>query len=319
LPRRISRVAVDAVVRAAGREHAAVGRPSSASSGAAVVKLELFISWSGEKSRRVALALADWLPSVINDVEPFVSAENIHAGARWQTVIGERLEKANFGIICVTAENQSSPWLNFEAGALAKALDQGRVIPLALDLKLSDIENPLAQFQGQLATREGIGKILESINEACDPGLTAQRLEKALARWWPELEESLRAIDDESAPAGLEEPTRDVRALVEEVLDIVRSLSRSPKERPGRLRASTPPGSEELAREISQILATYGASEYTFGLSRGGTAALQVGGPAGMPAEVRGAISEAAERYGVEVEFTGPVRKIGISRQPHAN
>jgi hypothetical protein len=96
--------------------------------------MRVFISWSGETSRDVALALRDWLPGVINSVRPFVSTKDIYAGSRWQMEIAAQLEATNFGIVCVTRANQSAPWLNFEAGALAKAVESSSVVPLAIGL-----------------------------------------------------------------------------------------------------------------------------------------------------------------------------------------
>src|SRR4051794_3511302 len=133
--------------------------------------MRLFISWSGKKSHAVALALHDWLPGVINHVRPFVSSTDIWAGTRWQAEIAGQLESTNFSIVCVTQENQAAPWLNFEAGALAKAVDASRVVPLAIDLKPSDVELPLGQFQAQPATQEGLSKVLASINAACEQPL----------------------------------------------------------------------------------------------------------------------------------------------------
>ena len=49
-----------------------------------------------------------------------MSSEDISAGVRWQYLISEALEGSSVGILCVTRENQSAPWLNFEAGAIAK-------------------------------------------------------------------------------------------------------------------------------------------------------------------------------------------------------
>lgn len=48
----------------------------------APASMKVFLSWSGERSRLVATALHEWLPQVINAVEPFISS-NIDAGARW--------------------------------------------------------------------------------------------------------------------------------------------------------------------------------------------------------------------------------------------
>ena len=77
-----------------------------------------------------------------------MSGTDIEPGARWSNAIAEELDAISIGIVCVTRENQSSPWLNFEAGALAKRLiDQARVVPLLIDLTPSDVLQPLGQFQ----------------------------------------------------------------------------------------------------------------------------------------------------------------------------
>ena len=54
--------------------------------------MKVFISWSGERSRLVATALHQWLPLVINDVDPFISSD-IDAGACWQSEVAAGLEK----------------------------------------------------------------------------------------------------------------------------------------------------------------------------------------------------------------------------------
>jgi hypothetical protein len=64
-------------------------------------------------------------------------------------------ETSNSGVICVTPENLNSPWVLFEAGALAKAMQGAKVIPLLFDLEFSDISGPLAQFQAKNATETG--------------------------------------------------------------------------------------------------------------------------------------------------------------------
>lgn len=187
--------------------------------------LKVFISWSGDKSRAVALALRDWLPGVINNVDPFVSSKDIDPGARWQAEVAGQLEQTNYGIVCVTRENQSARWLNFEAGALAKAVEVSRVVPLAIDLKPSDIEPPLGHFQAQEASEDGIHAIVRAINAACEPPLDSELLERSFTKWWTDLADKLQAIEQATpAPAG---DTRTERELLEETLDVVRGLARA--------------------------------------------------------------------------------------------
>ena len=44
--------------------------------------MDVFLSWSGTRSKAVAQALESWLPLVINATSPWISAE-IDKGRRW--------------------------------------------------------------------------------------------------------------------------------------------------------------------------------------------------------------------------------------------
>ena len=74
----------------------------------------------------------------------------------------------HFGIICVTEVNQENPWLNFEAGALAKTLNQSRVCPYLIGMRPSDLKGPLSQFQSIHADKND-PETLESIGKFIDP------------------------------------------------------------------------------------------------------------------------------------------------------
>jgi hypothetical protein len=167
---------------------------------------------------------------VLHAVEPFVSAKDIRAGPRWQAEIARELDDTDFGLICVTKENQGAEWLNFEAGALAKSVNSSRVVPVAIDLSPADIANPLGQFQATKLTKEDIGEVLASMNEACPSPIDERNLRKATEKWWPDLQEELEKIESrdygvDSVPST---PSRTDRELLEEVLDSVRGFGRGP-------------------------------------------------------------------------------------------
>jgi hypothetical protein len=99
--------------------------------------MKIFISWSGERSQRLAQALHGWLPLVLHYVKPWLSEADVSAGDRWAQAVATELETSNFGVICVTPENLGSPWVLFEAGALAKTMQGTR----GLDVRFRDLES----------------------------------------------------------------------------------------------------------------------------------------------------------------------------------
>lgn len=190
--------------------------------------MDVFISWSGERSGKVAEALRDWLPSVIQSVNPFVSAIDIEKGARWSSEVAIRLEKSQFGLICLTPENLNAPWILFEAGALSKSIGNSRVVPFLYEVSIAQLQGPLTQFQAASAQKEPTKDTVKSINAAMgDDGLEASRLERYLDTWWPDLEKSLEAI-----PAADEttSPPRSDSEILEEILGVVRQVSRQSTE-----------------------------------------------------------------------------------------
>lgn len=259
--------------------------------------VKVFISWSGDKSREVALALRDWLPGVINSIEPFVSAKDIYAGSRWQMEIASQLDATHFGIVCVTNDNQLASWLNFEAGALAKSVDSSRVVPLAVDLKPSDVRLPLGQFQAQPATKGGVHEILRSINTSCETPLDTGLLDRSFSMWWPELETRLAAIGDKAAPSDTS--VRSDRELLEETLITVRSLTHSYR---GAADSSRLPEDHPLLSELKTILE---ASGLGFRLLRapGWRVAIRFQRGMAIPRELMEEIRRRADVYTIAVDF----------------
>ena len=151
--------------------------------------MKVFISWSGARSKEAARALHGWLPIVINAVQPWMSAEDIEAGARWGAYVADELSQTKFGIICVTPENQQAPWILFEAGALAKTLDKTYVCPYLIGLTSAQMEpGPLTQFQAKQADQQQTWELLRTINRALLEGsIPEDRLRRIFDKWWPEL------------------------------------------------------------------------------------------------------------------------------------
>ena len=186
--------------------------------------MEIFISWSGDRSQKVAEALRDWLPSVLQSVRPFMSATDIDKGSRWADDLAVHLDEAQYGLICLTQENLEAPWLLFEAGALSKSIQNSRVVPYLYGVSQADLQGPLAQFQAASADESSTLDVIKSINEVSEENaLETARLESAFETWWPRLK---GILDNIPKPTEEAPPSRTDRDILEEILRLSRRNSR---------------------------------------------------------------------------------------------
>jgi hypothetical protein len=215
--------------------------------------MKVFLSWSGEPSRRLAEALRDWLPAVLQAVEPWMSAADLDKGSRWSAQVAGELEQAKVGILCLTRDNVAAPWVLFEAGALSKTLTETYVCPYLLGLRPSDLRGPLVQFQAAEANEADTRRLLATINAATAAlgakALTERALDRAFATWWPSLAKTLESLPTGKPPTR---PARSERDLLEETLTLVRELARE-RNAPGS--AGTPTVPPDVQRAFLQGLA----------------------------------------------------------------
>jgi TIR domain len=193
--------------------------------------MQIFVSWSGRPAQVLAGFLQTWLRKVIQELDPFMSTSSIAKGTRWSPEIAKRLEDTSEAIVCVTSENQDAPWLNFEAGALAKATGS-RVRPLLIDLSNSDVTGPLSEFQLTSASdKEDVRLLLSSINENCDRSLPNEILDATFEREWPALEAKVtEVVALIGGPPGKTPRKREDVDLMAEILDRVRTTERMGQE-----------------------------------------------------------------------------------------
>lgn len=188
--------------------------------------MKLFISWSGDKSKEIAVVLREWLPMVMQSIKPYVSSEDIYKGGRWSNDVSTELQDSNFGIIVITKENVYAPWIQFEAGALSKSMSSSRVCPILIDVKISEISEPFKQFQATTFKKEDVKKMIVSINKGnLESELEATRLDAIYETMWPHLEQKIIAIEESYAAyeqiAPHAEPV-NTNDILEEILDLSR-------------------------------------------------------------------------------------------------
>ena len=203
--------------------------------------MEIFISWSGDVSKCVAMLFHQWLPRVIQCLRPWFSDADIGKGVRWASEISQKLDGINFGIICVTRENVNAPWLLFEAGAISKIIGIAKVCPVLLDIEKSEMSSsPLSQFQMTEIDKSDMFKLLKDINK-CLPGTSVSEdiLKRTFEKFWPEFEKIALYLKSFASPSLARQSDRQIlEELMKKVCSIEKTVGAYLIDRPKGLRCA---------------------------------------------------------------------------------
>lgn len=189
--------------------------------------MKIFVSWSGKLSCEIAELLKKWIPCVLQSVEVFFSNIDIEKGDNWDKIISTELSECKYGIICLTKDNISAPWINFEAGAIAKSLDS-RVSALMVNVKPSDIKGPISRYQATKFEKDDFFQLISSINKVLENPLDNLVLQNTFNAMWALIEnEALPIIEKYSKPMKSRKSDNDIfdTAPLEEILQILRQQS----------------------------------------------------------------------------------------------
>lgn len=190
--------------------------------------MRVFISWSGTRSKETARLLHWFLPQVLNDVDPWMSDEDLNVGNQWGNEIVQQLNESSFGIICVTPGNVNRPWLNFEAGAISKSVgdELSRVAPFLIGMvSKNELTGPLSRYQAIQPNHDDVWKLIQALNSSLSRPRTIAAAQESLDVWWPKFYEKYQIVESSKPASHIRERTDS--AKIDEMLEIVRGLSRS--------------------------------------------------------------------------------------------
>jgi hypothetical protein len=159
----------------------------------------IFISFSKEYTNKVGVLFKSVLDQLYQgkNVTVFLSSKSLFSGSLFREEITKNLKNARCGISILTPENKLvSPWLMYEAGALAIKTQEngGALLPYLFCRDRNDVESPLTQIQApayQPDDHDNFKDIIEyfqSLDNYLDEG---NRLGKSFIRekitdWWSE-------------------------------------------------------------------------------------------------------------------------------------
>ncbi|MBX3419160.1 MAG: toll/interleukin-1 receptor domain-containing protein [Pirellulaceae bacterium] len=187
--------------------------------------MNIFISWSGGRSKAVAEFLRDWIRCVLQATRPWVSTRDLDRGSVWFSEINERLKDTAVGIVCLTHENKDRPWILFEAGALTKGLTSNRICTFLIDLRPIDIKDPLAQFNHTLPDRDSVLGMIETINNQLGTASLEQKsLLNVFDTYWDQFESKFSDILNQT-DRPVDVAPRQPDDILAEILDNTRHLT----------------------------------------------------------------------------------------------
>jgi TIR domain len=165
---------------------------------------------------------------VIQGVDPWVSSEDIEKGTWWNQGLIDAIEVSTVGIVVVTPENLGRTWINFEAGALARAIRPGGgiVAPLLVDVPGSSIDGPMGTLQvTRIDSEDDFFKLVKAINIRIAHPLPDELLRDEFRLKWPMLKDQLAAI---ARPTGVvrKAPKKPADEILEDLLSSFRELHR---------------------------------------------------------------------------------------------
>lgn len=206
------------------------------------LKLKVFISWAGERSKAIPTGFHDFLPDVVNAVQPFMSGLNSDKGTRWGELLSSTLQESSCAIVCLTPESVQSVWVAFETAAISRAAGgvdgaRARIWTYLSGIEIKDLQlTPFAEYQATNTTEEETFRLIESFNRLSpDTVPTASFKRRFDAVFWPNFSKVLQRVREipGTAPTAVN-PSENEGELLSEILKT--ALWESAQWKPVRLR-----------------------------------------------------------------------------------
>lgn len=181
--------------------------------------MDIFLSWSGDRSKKLATEFNSFIAKIIQQCNPFLSTQDINLGEIWQRALLKEIVNRKFGLLFITPENKLSHWLHYEAGGLIKDLEKDRVVPILFGIQKKDVLTPFSQFQMIEFGHEEVFTLLKQINSQTIKPIAEDVLKELFGTFYPSFSAKIQNII-EANPA--KEKSRSTDDLLGEILILSR-------------------------------------------------------------------------------------------------
>ena len=176
--------------------------------------------WSGAPSKQIALLLNEWMPIFLKGtVDCWASANE------WGPELAKQLDESDGGVICLLTENRSDDWIHFQAGALARSVENGRIYCLCFGFQPANLPGTLGQFPTFVFEKRDFLRFLKQLDDNSGSPLSEKDIEETFDPVWNAFTAEIHAVigavldpDAEaepiSTPANADLPIDQLRILL---------------------------------------------------------------------------------------------------------
>jgi hypothetical protein len=179
--------------------------------------MQTFISFSGPLSKEVGKLIHQLIDEVCPVTSPWISDIDVEQGENWFNDIAERINNTDRGIVVITKQNLSSPWIWWEAGALAGRTGFANVDAVLVDADFRDLSgSPLSAYQATtINDRERVCRLITQLNNASPSPRKVQTLQGLFGKLWPQFESSVADLVAKNPQASESRPPKESDAQAE--------------------------------------------------------------------------------------------------------
>ncbi|HET7526764.1 MAG TPA: hypothetical protein VFK10_12540 [Burkholderiaceae bacterium] len=153
--------------------------------------MDAFIGWSGQRGKKIAIALQAWLRAGIPELRCFISPE-LPKGRDWFQELAARLKESQLGLMCLAPPNVAGEWQLIEAGAIWKAARKGGLFPLHFGVGEAEVPAPLREFQATHFERADFLRLAEGVvRQALGAGAWSDARAASFDTAWAELQKQV--------------------------------------------------------------------------------------------------------------------------------
>lgn len=149
--------------------------------------MKIFISWSGELGRNIAIIIKNWLPQINKEFNTFSSDEDIEKGSNWLNTIQKQLDETNFMINIITKDALKSKWQFYEFGTLYNNIGHSNIVSIIVDVNPNELPIPYSSLFLCDFSKPTFHKLVKKLNNESPIPISDKKIESKFKEYWPYL------------------------------------------------------------------------------------------------------------------------------------